>query len=244
MLRTLLVLTALFVGATAFGQDIVGKWKLDLDSLASDPELAKMTPEKRAEALKMGQQMLRQMTLEATKDGKAEMALRPGMSQSGTWAKDATGSFIVTIDGSGKKATVVGDTLSVAEGGATLQFKRASAGAPGKPVAEAPPIDFGGAWTLAVAATIAAAADDKKSQMKKMSEAMTGMRMTFGKGTFSMAGKDMSRSGTFTVKGTIAGVTVLASREAKSGRTEDMSLTRVGDHLHIAIDGDTMVFAR
>lgn len=239
MLRILLVLATLFVSATAFGQDIVGKWVVNLDSFAKDPKISKMTPEQRAQTLKMAQQMLGQMTVRAMKDGKAEMSMGPGASKSGTWTKDAKGGFTMTLDGQAKQVTVSGDTLSITGGTTTLDFNRV-----GKAYADVPPIAFVGAWALDLPATIAAAPADKTSQMKKMGQALAGMRLTFDKGTFSMASKAMSRAGTYTIAGTVGGVTVLESRETKKDHIETMRLTRVGAHLHVTVDNDTLVFAR
>lgn len=249
MLRTVCLLFAtLALAGTASAQAVIGTWKIDLKSLETGPEMAKMPPDQRAQAMEMGRKMLGQMSLEAKAGGEAVMTIKPGMSQSGTWAKDAKGGFTLTFDGTTKAITVQGDRLTLLEAGTTLAFDRVGAVKQAKgeaPLAGAAlPAALQATWKLDPAATVAAAPADKAEKIKRMADKMKAVSLIIGKGTLEMTDGTRSQKGTFTISRLINTDATINVTETGKTRTETMQLSLKGKHLHATIDGDTMVFSR
>jgi hypothetical protein len=131
------IFCGLFLSACGGGkpeEQLVGKWKADVDAIAKtmmdDPRMAKMPEEAKKKAMEQGKKMLENMSMEFTKDGKMVMSLGKDMKEEGTYKVKAVNGKEVTIEGTMKgktqeiKATVDGGKLSMKLDGKDMVFKK------------------------------------------------------------------------------------------------------------------------
>jgi hypothetical protein len=131
------IFCGLFLSACGGGkpeEQLVGKWKADVDAIAKtmmdDPRMAKMPEEAKKKAMEQGKKMLENMSMEFTKDGKMVMSLGKDMKEEGTYKVKAVNGKEVTIEGTMKgktqtlKAMIDGGTLSMEVDGQKMVFKK------------------------------------------------------------------------------------------------------------------------
>lgn len=251
MLRIVLALLALCLTTPAFAQGVVGEWTVDVDALLKSPEIAKLPPAQRQQAIKMTQTMLAQMRMVVKADGTVSMNLNPTTSRAGTYKDLGGGKYEISVDGKPATATLKGDVIELMAGKTPMRFLRAKGAAaptasqPVAKVASGPPIDFMGTWTVDIPATMASVADPKlRTKLERDAKRLTGMQLTFKDGKMTMKMGEKTRSGTYTHRATVAGVTTLDTVEDGRKRGEVFTLERKGAKLHVTADNDTLVFSR
>lgn len=116
----------LATGCSKPADNLIGDWKVDVESLKNDPRMKKLEGDKLKQAMKMATEAAGKMTFTFTKDGKFKMAMGP-MTQEGTYAITKTDGNTLTIETKMKKgdkektetvtATIDGSKLKLNMGG-------------------------------------------------------------------------------------------------------------------------------
>ncbi len=123
---------------------LAGDWRMDLESLERDPQIAKLPPQQRMQALVMARQMMSDVSFSFTEDGKVRLGFGP-TGRTGTYTVDKVDGNALHIttrtkqgdDESVEKVVlrIEGDAMWVTEGadGRTIRLLR---GKPAPPTSQ------------------------------------------------------------------------------------------------------------
>ena len=158
------------------GNDLVGLWKLDIDTIA---QMAGISPEEYEQARPILEMMTG--TMEFTADGRCVITMdvlgQQDVTESAYEVKDGK----VYLDGDPAEYTIVGDTLTIIEGEMTMTLIRAAQEAPEASVAPVTAVmqaDDGlvGVWKMNIEAIVQLAGipQEEYEQLKPIFALMTG----------------------------------------------------------------------